>query len=425
MLTRRLLLSSLLPVLGAGTAFAQEEPPEKPPALFEGLFPTPTGTNGFEEIIRAGERLREAKAPYPNPGRNSLTVKRAYIADPACRAAFSLLRQGLRKPIIVAPSAQLPVFSRVYALMRSLGRLLGFHVHVSFADGEGAAILGDVLAFVRVADTFQSLDVVTGMTGGGLEQSVLMPLTRLRDSWTERDCLRLLTFAKNRANAPDPALTTVATERNRTQAYWERMRTKPDELEGQFAYLDENEDTEGTTKAEAFAEQLRVDSGVRARVWGEMADAITAYYDRAAVLLADPSKRLSLETPTAETNRFHEITLYLRDSLVLDARFMVRQVVENRLTNQLLATHAAIRRYRWENDRLPKTLDDLNLPVNIVTDPFTAKPLLYDPEPPGTNYKLASAGALLPDEDGKPDARERFALPRESPVPAKPTVEPK
>jgi len=43
---------------------------------------------------------------------------------------------------------------------------------------------------------------------------------------------------------------------------------------------------------------------------------------------------------------------------------------------QLLGVHAAIRRYLWECDRLPGSLEDLRLGA-LVTDLFTGKPLLY------------------------------------------------
>lgn len=417
MLTRRLLLTSVLPILVPGVAsYADDDPPENPLPRFDQIFPKPTGKNGFEEIIRAGERLADVKAPYPDPGRsspnfgkgNALAMKRTYLADPACRAALSLLRQGMRKPIAVSPAIE-STFGWS-ARLRALSRLLSFSVHVGLADGDGSAVVNDVLGFLRFADTFKPFGTVAGVTGGAIEQIVLAPLIRLRDCWSERGCTRLLTFATNRANAPDPAFAALASERVLSQKSWDGIKAKPEELESQFEYLSENEDA---VRAEISAERLRADDGLRARVWGEMNAAMTAYYDRAAALLADPTKTMSLAPPPDENQRFHEITRFLRQSLVSNEKFTVQQAVENRLVNQFLAVHAAIRRYRWQYDRLPKTLEELGLAANLVTDPFTKQPLLYEPEPTGTNYQLASAGALLPGTDGKPDARERFTFPRE------------
>ncbi|MBC7806679.1 MAG: hypothetical protein H7145_11060, partial [Akkermansiaceae bacterium] len=94
-----------------------------------------------------------------------------------------------------------------------------------------------------------------------------------------------------------------------------------------------------------------------------------------------------------------------------EARATVQRSIEGRVSLQLLAVHAGIRAFRWENDRLPKSLDDLPLAADLLTDPFTRKPLLYESESTGTGYDLASAGALYPGKDGAPDARERITLP--------------
>jgi hypothetical protein len=61
---------------------------------------------------------------------------------------------------------------------------------------------------------------------------------------------------------------------------------------------------------------------------------------------------------------------------------------------RMLAVHAAILRYRWEYDRLPKTLEALNL-GDLVLDPFTGRPLKY--EVTGRRYRLESAGPEEPD----------------------------
>ena len=97
----------------------------------------------------------------------------------------------------------------------------------------------------------------------------------------------------------------------------------------------------------------------------------------------------------------------------LDARGTVVRSIEARVSLQLLAVHAGIRAFLWESEKLPKSLSELRLAINLITDPFTAKPLLYEPSQTGTTYRLASAGALVPGEDGKPDIRNPITLPQE------------
>ncbi|MBC8143287.1 MAG: hypothetical protein H7Y38_17820 [Armatimonadetes bacterium] len=402
-MTRRFLLATLAPMFGAvSTANAQDAAPPTPASLFTQTFPKPTGKNGFEEIVRAMERLKAAKAPYPPERVFTLTKKRAYLSDPACRGALSLIRQGLRKPIVLSVSEETPV-SVTMTYPRSLARLIATRVYVGMADGDGASVVSDATAFLRYVDTLKAVSVLSGATGWSLERIVLAPLVKLRDAWTMRDAQRLLTFAQNRANAPDPAIAALGGERKLTLAGWQKIHGDPELLAEQFGFL-EGEEEEGTPDtAREYAEALRESPDLMARVNREMPDAIAAYYDRAAALQADPTKTITLLTPPGEKDRFHPITLYLRDSIVPDANFAGRQPVENRVSNQLLGVHAAIRAYRWENDRLPKTLDELRLPPNLVTDPFTGAPLLY--EPVADTYRLETAGALLPGEDGKQERK--------------------
>jgi hypothetical protein len=392
--SRRLLLSGLLPILAPFNAFADDSP-DKVPSLFSQLFPEPTGKNGYEEIIRASERLRENKAPYPGPSNNTLSVKRAYLADPASRVALSLVRLGMQKPVGIVSSETSPLYM-TFAPLRALARLFGFRVYVGFADGDGAAVVSDVLTFLRFVDVYKALGVVAGSTGGALEQVVLTPTIQLQDSWSERDSARMFDFARRRADAPDPSQAALVAERSIAQTLGKSLQTDSERLNAQFEYLAQSEDNKGVTTAAVYAERLRADAGVQARVWSELPDAINSYYDRAAKLLADPAKKITLETPAIEASRFHEITLYLRRSLVLDVDPLVRQSINNRLSNRILGVHAAIRRYRWEHDRLPKTLDELRLPDNLVTDQFTGKPLVYEPEPTGTRYKLGSSTPATP-----------------------------
>jgi hypothetical protein len=74
---------------------------------------------------------------------------------------------------------------------------------------------------------------------------------------------------------------------------------------------------------------------------------------------------------------------------------------------QLLACHAAIRRYRWEHDRLPRDIQTLQL-GDTATDPFTGKLLEY--EPSGANYRLASAGPAHRAYDDLPAGRTPVTL---------------
>ncbi|MBC7527350.1 MAG: hypothetical protein H7308_07345, partial [Chthonomonadaceae bacterium] len=73
-----------------------------------------------------------------------------------------------------------------------------------------------------------------------------------------------------------------------------------------------------------------------------------------------------------------------------------------RIALHLLATHTAIRRFRWEHDRLPRSLAELNLP-KWTKDPPAGKPLLYSLSSANETYTLQSVGFVQNDYYGKPE----------------------
>lgn len=417
MLSRRLLFASLLPVLGVFVAYA-DDAPEKPPAVFESLFPVPSGTNGFEEVVRAGERLREAKAAQPRASEFTLTKKRLFLADPACQDALTMLRQGLAKPITI-PTQDLSNSATIspFALLRALARLLAVEIYVCFADGRNDAAIVTVDQVLKLTYSMKSINTVWGLVAGAMDSTVLTALLQKRDGWRVRDCQRVQQIAQKWLAQPNPAIASLSVERDlalkMVADYREQWDNLAEQLEYHYATEEDEPDTPESLQAEEYAKSLRTDPVLRARVLGEMASLINAHFDRAYALMNNPTGRMTLDIPPATSANWHPITLALQGVVLLDAGMIIQRDVENQLQLQLLLLHAAIRRYRWENDRLPKTLVELKLPTNTIVDPFTAKPLLYEPEPTGTKYRLASAGALTPGEEGKPDTRESFALPRE------------
>jgi hypothetical protein len=83
----------------------------------------------------------------------------------------------------------------------------------------------------------------------------------------------------------------------------------------------------------------------------------------------------------------------------------------NRTELQLFGVHAAIRRFRWEQDRLPEGLEELRL-GDLATDPFTGKGLLYR-RTGRITYTLSSVGPPKRDalRNTVPDQRVPVTLP--------------
>ena len=89
---------------------------------------------------------------------------------------------------------------------------------------------------------------------------------------------------------------------------------------------------------------------------------------------------------------------------------------QTRVQVQLLGVHGAVRRFRWERDKLPDALTDLRLPPELSTDPYTGTLLVYQ-KTSETAYALSSAGPPERDENGGivPGKRVPILLPAPPP----------
>ncbi len=126
-------------------AHAQDAPePLKPPS-FPTLFKTPTGINGYEDWVQAGDLIQNNKLlDAIREDDVTLTFKRHALNDPQIQQALALLRQGLNKSVQM--SRRNLDAGRPYpelGALRDLARLLALEIHVRCADGnvEGACRL--------------------------------------------------------------------------------------------------------------------------------------------------------------------------------------------------------------------------------------------------------------------------------------------
>ena len=149
-------IASALPACGQ----VQEKPRTN---NFEKLFTNPTGQNGYEEFVQAGDILLNAPAwqDYDKAmsAEQSLTLamKRRVASDPMVRSAMETLRAGLKKPVR-SPRAKLDdeTLWPELATFRTLGRLASVVMYVELADGRISQALdtfSDVLKFGYVSQT--------------------------------------------------------------------------------------------------------------------------------------------------------------------------------------------------------------------------------------------------------------------------------
>src|SRR5436309_7104602 len=151
--TSALVVSAVCLFFTNGFAQVPQEPRPVSNA-FAQLFPNPSGANGYEEFVRAGDLASNSDAciKFENgDGFHNLSEMRLLLIDPGVRQALLLVRAGLRKPVTSAhPVMDDETLLPEMALCRRLARLISVEIYVQMADGKmGDAIssLGDCLKF--------------------------------------------------------------------------------------------------------------------------------------------------------------------------------------------------------------------------------------------------------------------------------------
>lgn len=379
---------------------ARAEEPGSPPApsLFQQIFPHPGGTNGYEEIVAAGERAQGLAAAL-EPGA-TLALKRQTLAEPNNVEALRLLRIGLAKPIrspVIGTGTDIE-FAR-FGPIRQLARLLSVEQYVLLADGKTRAALDSLRDGLRLAYLVKGEMIIGGLVGVAIETILLNRVAGHIDALSAPDSERLLALAKEHLARPDPTATILEGERWYALTVVEKLRQKTSET------LDEILTGTGEPDAESDAARKEIEAagpGGVAALAEQLAALINAHFTERIVALRQPPWKRPAPRPIEDGSPAGRLAAAL---LPVTAQAMTRFTV-SQARMQLLGVHAALRRFRWEHERLPDSLADLGL-GDLAVDPFTGKSLVYRRTGP-TTYELESAG---PPETGPPGERKPITIP--------------
>lgn len=358
-----LLVACLFLAILVPTARAQEQPAQ---SIFQQLFPQPTGQNGYEEIVAAGEMLGKSTLLLDGEqkGLNTLDLpqKRAVIADPPVQNALTLFRIGLTKSLHTPRDKQQDTAFKAYALYRRLARVLALEQYVACADGRVGQAIDDLQDSLRLGYAVQSDALIGGLVGVAVDSVATSAMIRHLDQLSEKDCRRVILLARAWQEAPDPAIDAVGAERDQV-------------LKNMMAQF----------PADPSFPKERILAGMRARL------------DHYAENLKKPLWDRKLPPPLQGEKLVADYVNALAQTL--DPVFESTQTafVKDQARMQVLGVHAAIRKYRWDHDALPPNLDALKL-GRLILDPFTGKPLQYRVTGP-TTYELTSDG-LKPKTEG-------------------------
>ncbi len=131
-------------------------------------------------------------------------------------------------------------------------------------------------------------------------------------------------------------------------------------------------------------------------------------YDRLAALVRQPAWERPEPEPIRGDSVAERFAAALWETLRPTLVLVQDRWTQEQAQVQLLGVHAAILRYRWENDRLPASLDALHL-GSLATDPFTGKSFVYKTTGE-TTYDLRSEGPLDRGKEGQPPSGEHVPV---------------
>jgi len=366
----RVLLAA--PLLLASPAPAQDVPAWQP--SFPRLFPSPTGPNGYEDLVMAADLAHVVERNHlPEQGETLSDVRRA-VASPEWRRARALLTSGLTKP--VRSPRQRVSFSTEFpelAGMRSVARVLAREIRVRFADGRVAEAIASLRDGLRMATLIQGETLIGGLVGVACSAIVLKEFRSHIGQLAVQDCERTLSVVREWLRLPDGEVPAVLAERDTMIRQLLDARADPAEA-GKVAraFLGDEELERDPDEQPELVRRLLSDPVARAAALDEAVRKLEAHYARVLEGLRKPfwqRRPVELEPDGSLSGKLCETLVPVLSKVGEKYAFLRADV-------QHLGVEAAIRRFVWERDRAPGSLGDLDL-GEMAISPVTGEPFAY------------------------------------------------
>jgi hypothetical protein len=367
------------------------------------LFPQPTGKNAYEDFVRAAELLKSSPLWAEAQQKNTLTSRRRALSDPPVRQARALIDAAMLKPSL-PPQRELNFFTVFpeFAGFRDCARLLNAEMHVLFSEGRTAAALVSFAQGLHLGRSSKSQVLIGGLVGIAIDSILLTRVKSHLEQCTPRDCDRLqATLREHVERDKDSALDSISSELKSFEAAMELGRkdftgfmdsifTQPihDSDTGEPPPMEE---MEAYRRARAQIDALKNNPAGQARVFDKLIATNKARVQAELRYLSDPHTSLKIpEDPTGE------LELGIHNTVSPMYRTTSNRFIQDRIQCQLLYCHTAIRKYKWEWEKLPDSLEALKL-AEWSLDPYTRQPFRYEKK--GESYELFSVGPV--GEEGK------------------------
>lgn len=375
---------------------ASQAPEPLPTNNFAKLFANPTGQNGYEEMVRAGDIL--ANAPVWRDYNNTigsdqpatLQVKRRLVSDPLVRSALDTLRAGLKKPVR-SPRASLDdeiIFPELMTF-RPLARVLGVSMYVDMADGRVPQALDNLADVLKLGYAAQTDSLVSGLVGISVDTIAIRQLSEHLDQLSMRDCDRLLALVRAWLDLPDPAIPLIRFEKASMAFVWNKYKADPVKL---LTLIKPQKDDPPLRKQqfENVRQELTANPNSAAALFDQARLMNTARFDQVIDSLNQPAWNRKPPTPIDQTTMAGVLAELMAGDRMLGT--VLDRYSQEQAQIQMLGVHALIRHYLWEYGSLPGGLADLKL-GKLALDPFNGQPFEFK-RLEGTRYSLASIGPI-------------------------------
>ncbi len=379
--------------VGAGLtpARAQEAPSPTPPEP------------GYELLAEAGQLAQSSKAlaAATEPGA-SLTQKRLAVSDKPVVQALDAMRRWLDTSgaLNTLPDPNGKGLMPILPGVRALARALYVRNYVLLADGRVTEAIEGLRNGVRLSYAIGSDRMVGWLTGIVVETILIKSLATHFDQFSERDCDHLFRLAQEWVNGSDPLPIALERARQAKLTQLQQLTTS----EG-FRSLIQELDTEDPILASQI--EVMPPREIQAMLTRFAAEVNAAYRKGQLALRTPYWERTQPVTPNGEAAPEDPLVAKLMEKAMPDLSRTADRYTQVQATARLLGCHAAIRRYRWEHDRLPSALTDLKI-GGMAIDPFSGKPFVYKTD--GNAYTLESIGPLARDDNGRVVPNQHVAV---------------
>ena len=408
----KITLTAGLLFLSIGGVRAQEKP--APPKFGDGAQ-LRTNDPAYEGLITASKMLSKNEAlEKATSGSAGLFDKQAAMDDPKVKESLKLLANWLDQNAV--PSVELsytldsfdPLFAQFGSFIQ-MAKTLEAKQYTQLADGRVSAAIDTTRDGLRLAVSLENHSLGGCQEGFQIEDAVIMPLASHLDQLAIPDCARLIRLSHDWEKTPNAILYAL----NRERRAWMQATDRLNGEDGKKirAMLQQIPDTAAESdpdKAKMLAQLKSLDDKSWLNLVKRTTVGIDQIFTKATLNMQTPIyKRAAPEKFNTSKDIIGNIEGLLASGVSPQITKMETDYVKRQAYAHLLGCHAAIRQFRWENNRFPNTLSELKLD-ELAKDPFSGNLLVYKLDK--DSYTLSSVGAPVYDKDGKLDESARVAI---------------